>query len=262
MTTDKKKKKKGVYNPEGSVRNAMRRAFSRSPLVITMTREENFRKVPQYLKNGERHKIDAAEHLCACCGKWKRGKVAIDHIVPVVDPEVGFVDFNTYYARMFVQSKAELQKLCLACHDQKTSAEDITRKLRDALRSLEALEAETNPDKFKKGVRKWTTKRLQKLPYGDDFLARINVLKTKLAQQQIAEDNAKRLIEAYKNVEVMEAEASVSKLRKSLKKWTKEKLGNLSAETDLMIKLNSLIDRISTLEAAEKDAKMVKKATH
>lgn len=60
-----------TYNPITEARNALRRAFSRSPLVQDMMRA-NSRKVPRYNKDGSRAKVDAREHLCSKCGKWCR----------------------------------------------------------------------------------------------------------------------------------------------------------------------------------------------
>jgi len=55
----------------------------------------------------------------------------VDHINPVVDPAVGFVDWNTYINRMFLEEKG-YQVLCHACHGIKTRDErelrTITRK--------------------------------------------------------------------------------------------------------------------------------------
>lgn len=57
--------------------------------------------------------------------------VFVDHIVPIVDPEVGFVSWDSVIERMFCDSD-NLQLLCKGCHDIK-SLEDIEKaKLRRA----------------------------------------------------------------------------------------------------------------------------------
>lgn len=126
---EKARKRLEKYNPVMAARQAMRRAFSRSPVVIAMLKE-NKRKVPRFNKDGSRHKVDRAEYLCKTCGKWKLSskgsKVAVDHKVPVVDPIKGFVDMNTYFKRLFCD-KSNLQVLCGECHRKKTNEE---RKLR------------------------------------------------------------------------------------------------------------------------------------
>ena len=57
----------------------------------------------------------------------KRNNAAVDHINPVVEPEVGFVDWNTYIDRMFLEIKG-YQVLCYKCHAEKTAAERKRRK--------------------------------------------------------------------------------------------------------------------------------------
>lgn len=69
---------------------------------------------------------------CAGCGKnvpltvkegrKRRQNVFVDHIEPIVDPNVGFVDWDTYINRMFCE-KDNLQVLCADCHDEKSMAE-------------------------------------------------------------------------------------------------------------------------------------------
>lgn len=56
-------------------------------------------------------------------GKKRRIKnIVADHIEPVVDPRVGFVDWNTYIARMFVEREG-YQALCHDCHTKKSEKE-------------------------------------------------------------------------------------------------------------------------------------------
>lgn len=170
------------YNPVMAARQALRRAFSRSPVVIEMMRE-NRRKSPRYNKDGSRHKIDATEHLCNVCHEWKRSvknsKVVIDHIKPVVDPEVGFVDMNTYFKRLWCDRNG-LQKICGDCHREKTNAEWFVRRFKEEQEILTALEASKNVDDIKKGLKRFTSKKLLKLPYPAEFKARITALQDKL----------------------------------------------------------------------------------
>ena len=56
-------------------------------------------------------------------GKKNRIKnIVADHINPVVDPAVGFVDWGTYIARMFVERDG-YQALCHECHTKKSAEE-------------------------------------------------------------------------------------------------------------------------------------------
>lgn len=47
---------------------------------------------------------------------------AIDHITPVVDPEVGFEGWEIYIERMYCE-RDNLQLLCKSCHDDKSTRE-------------------------------------------------------------------------------------------------------------------------------------------
>lgn len=56
-------------------------------------------------------------------GKKRRiNNACVDHIDPVVDPETGFVDWNTYIERMFCELDG-FQVLCHKCHTAKTQKE-------------------------------------------------------------------------------------------------------------------------------------------
>lgn len=54
--------------------------------------------------------------------KRRRNNAAIDHIEPVIDPYVGFVDWNTVVERMFVEID-KYQILCWECHTKVTKEE-------------------------------------------------------------------------------------------------------------------------------------------
>jgi hypothetical protein len=69
-----------------------------------------------------------AEHfICNHCKKEYPGKeVNVDHIRPVVDPQVGFVSWDEFISRLFCD-KSNLQVLCSDCHTVKTANERKTR---------------------------------------------------------------------------------------------------------------------------------------
>jgi hypothetical protein len=84
--------------------------------------------------------VSRGVYKCASCAKLgpatlpplegnkrKRNNAAVDHINPVVDPVVGFVDWNTYINRMFLEIEG-YQVLCYKCHADKTAAERLRRK--------------------------------------------------------------------------------------------------------------------------------------
>lgn len=56
--------------------------------------------------------------------------VHVDHILPIIDPEVGFVSWDEVIKRMFVEVDG-LQVMCNECHKIKTDKEkDIARTRR------------------------------------------------------------------------------------------------------------------------------------
>lgn len=91
-------------------------------------------------------RVERGEYLCAECKQivpattkvdGKRVKnVHVDHIDPVVDPNIGFVDWNTFIDRMFVEDEG-LQVLCNACHTIKTEKEKSIAKDRRMEENIE-----------------------------------------------------------------------------------------------------------------------------
>jgi hypothetical protein len=87
------------------------------------------RKVFFFCKARSEAKRKAAvknQYKCAHCAKLF-DKVFVDHIKPVIDPKIGFVDWNTYIFRLFCPSN-ELQILCKPCHGIKTKEENKIRR--------------------------------------------------------------------------------------------------------------------------------------
>lgn len=80
-------------------------------------------------KQPNKHTGRMAEHYsCASCGGVFIAKeVQVDHINPVVDPDYGFIDWETYLDRMFCEEE-NLQVLCKGCHKVKTNEERKQRK--------------------------------------------------------------------------------------------------------------------------------------
>lgn len=71
----------------------------------------------------------AMHYKCAVCKKqFTSTNVQVDHILPVVDPETGFVDWDTFIDRMFCEEE-NLQVVCKPCHLKKSKEE---RKKRGA----------------------------------------------------------------------------------------------------------------------------------
>ena len=65
----------------------------------------------------------AQHYQCASCnGEFSAKNVQVDHIIPVIDPQTGFVDWNTFVENLYCD-KDNLQVLCSTCHDIKTKKE-------------------------------------------------------------------------------------------------------------------------------------------
>lgn len=72
-------------------------------------------------------------YRCEKC-KEEREKIEIDHIQPIVKPEDGFVDWNTYIDSKFVEAD-KLQGLCHECHKAKSKEENkIRREIKKGLK--------------------------------------------------------------------------------------------------------------------------------
>lgn len=73
-------------------------------------------------------RVERGKYKCATCEDLFGPKeIILDHIEPVVDPKVGFIDFDVYIKRMF-PPKEGFQTLCTTCSDQKTAVEDSMRE--------------------------------------------------------------------------------------------------------------------------------------
>ena len=105
---------------------------------ITSTIRAGFRRYPpkyETLKEAfiEKKKNPASGKIASFykCNKCKKAftakNIQVDHINPVVDPVVGFVDWEVFIKRLFCDKK-NLQILCLVCHKKKTEVEKIKRK--------------------------------------------------------------------------------------------------------------------------------------
>jgi hypothetical protein len=96
-------------------------------------------------------RVSRGFYTCASCKeevpaslKTEKGRVNnvyVDHIDPVVDPSVGFTTWDDFIERLFCEED-NLQVLCKACHDEKSSkekeiAKERRRKERDATRNIQ-----------------------------------------------------------------------------------------------------------------------------
>lgn len=128
-----------TWNQEAAIRGALRRTFSRSPVIRDVLFKVR-REVPKFNKDGSRAKKDAVQYRCNVCNSYVGStKVSVDHLDPVVSVSEGFVDFNTFIERLFCDA-SNLQVICDSCHNAKTQAERISRLLLQYGKELDELE--------------------------------------------------------------------------------------------------------------------------
>ena len=80
-------------------------------------------------------RVERGLYKCANCnevvpptvkdGRKRVRNVFVDHINPIVDPETGFTNWDDYIENIFCE-KENLQLLCKACHDDKSTKERET----------------------------------------------------------------------------------------------------------------------------------------
>lgn len=65
----------------------------------------------------------AKHYKCASCGEdFPQTQIQIDHINPIVDPQIGFTTWDDFISRLYCE-ESNLQCLCLECHKIKTKQE-------------------------------------------------------------------------------------------------------------------------------------------
>ncbi len=74
-------------------------------------------------------RVSRGKYRCASCEGEEFGPkdIQLDHVIPVVDEEVGWIDWNTYIDRLFC-GEENFQVLCKPCHAAKTFFEQEIRK--------------------------------------------------------------------------------------------------------------------------------------
>jgi 5-methylcytosine-specific restriction endonuclease McrA len=116
------KKKRPKYNAQSAIRSALRRTFSRSPMVREVMMKVR-RERPWFKTDGSQAAKPRVEYLCSVCGEWYMGKdIQVDHKDPVVDPAIGFVNWDTFISRLFCDVN-NLAVICKNDHKAKTDSE-------------------------------------------------------------------------------------------------------------------------------------------
>ena len=144
------------------VKSALRKA--RWPLKYEALREAQVGK-----KINEASGRIAMHFKCAeCDGEFPNKQVAVDHIEPVVDPTIGFVDWNTFIERLYIELEG-FQVLCHDCHTGGKTSEE--KGIAAERRKLE----KDNPEAHKLWKAKHFPKPVRNIP----------TLKTKLKREDV-----------------------------------------------------------------------------
>lgn len=96
--------------------------------VIALLRRGSYRWYGRYtaLNNS---KIARNQYVCAICKKvFGRKDIQLDHIVPLVDPKIGFTTWDSYIEKLFVGPEG-YQTVCKPDHKEKTRKENEERKM-------------------------------------------------------------------------------------------------------------------------------------
>lgn len=170
-------KKKDPFNQEMVIRGAIRRTFARAPIKQEVLKEGR-REVPWFKKDGTQAAKPRIEVHCQVCNNWVPLKeIDIDHIEPVLNPELGFTSWDDFVKRLYC-SKDNLQRCCSSCHSQKTQAENLIRRIskdRKLITELELKLEGMTREAIKKSVAKFTDKKLKDYP--EDLATRIRKIK-------------------------------------------------------------------------------------
>lgn len=104
-----------------------RKAFNRKSFIMNVLRKASY-KYPYMNEAVKRARVDRGVYECnGCKGRFKIKELKRDHVNPVIEPGVGFVDWNTYIDRLLCESVYYYQMLCADCHNKKTGLENEQR---------------------------------------------------------------------------------------------------------------------------------------
>jgi len=120
----------------GTMTEAAYRGFIRSLLrhgsIRWRPKNEAKKKARHHVKLPGKTSRLVFHSKCAHCGKLHpETETAVDHIEPIVDPNVGFTNWDDFIHKLFCEED-NLQVLCTPCHAAKTKAEKEinTKRLR------------------------------------------------------------------------------------------------------------------------------------
>ncbi len=76
----------------------------------------------------KRSRLGHGTYFCESCGLiCKKKDTQLDHKLPAVDPVRGWQGFDEFIDRLYCEPE-NYQRLCIPCHQSKTSDEGVVRK--------------------------------------------------------------------------------------------------------------------------------------
>jgi len=137
----------------------MAKTINVKPLVISSLRSTSIRWGPR----NEALKLARKERGIYCCEEckeeFKRKEIVIDHTDPVIDPSIGWVNWDTFINRLFCPVE-NFQALCRSCHSIKSDIEADLRKFHK--RYVKIIGYEKEYEVNKKGVVRSTKTKTHK----------------------------------------------------------------------------------------------------
>jgi 5-methylcytosine-specific restriction endonuclease McrA len=110
-------------------------AFDRKKWILNALRRASYRYPFRYQAKVAA-RVERGKYLCAACQQvFPNAEVQLDHIVPVDNPEAGFVSWDDTVNRMFPDSRDGWQVLCVECHKVKSAQENVVRRKRNVDKS-------------------------------------------------------------------------------------------------------------------------------
>jgi len=97
--------------------------------VVSALRRASSRWAPKYTCKKQARVARNSYRCAACNGVFGNSEVHVDHIQPVVDPVQGFVGWDTFVERLFVEIDG-YRLLCKECHAKVTANQRELRKKR------------------------------------------------------------------------------------------------------------------------------------
>ena len=94
-------------------------------IIIAHLRRIGYRNTTYKAAMSSAHRGYGQWQCCQCKKITDRKDLHGDHIQPVVDPALGFTNWDSYIERLFM---GQIQPLCKVCHKAKTKEENILRK--------------------------------------------------------------------------------------------------------------------------------------